>query len=236
MHTKLLNMRQKLYVILLVFSIATCIFQSCSDNDSYAEKREQEKKQIQAFLKRGALVIDRDSGDSLIFVPPVKAITESQFYANDSITDVAKNEYVLFAGSGVYMQIVRKGSGNKLQNGESSTVICRYTEFNIATDSIQTSNNVLTYEGHPDIMTVQNSFGTITGTFASGVMKSFYGSSVPTSWLIPLQFINLGRQISTNSDIAKVRLIVPSTQGQSNAALYKNIYPCYYEITYQRGR
>lgn len=229
-------MKQTLYGILLLFMASALLFQSCSDDDSYAKKRELEKKQIQSFLKTGALVVDKESGDSLIYVPPIKAITESQFYANDSTTDVTKNEYVLFAGSGVYMQIVRKGTGSKIQSGETATVICRYTEFNIATDSIQTSNDVLAYEGHPDVMTIQNSYGTITGTFASGVMKSFYGSSVPSSWLIPLQFINLGRQNSASSSIAKIRLIVPSTQGQSNAALYTNIYPCYYEITYQRGR
>lgn len=229
-------MRQRIYSILLVIVVMSSFFQSCSDNDSYAERREQEKKQIQAFLKTGALVVDKDSGDSLIYVPPIKTITESQFYANDSTTDVSKNEYVLFAGTGVYMQIERKGTGKKLESGETATVICRYTEFNIATDSIQTSNNVLTYEGHPDIMIAQNTYGTLSGTFASGVMKTFYGSSVPSSWLIPLQFINLRRQISDTSEIAKVRLIVPSTQGQSNAALYTNIYPCYYEITYQRGR
>ena len=92
-------MRQRIYSILLVIVVMSSFFQSCSDNDSYAEKREQEKKQIQAFLKTGALVVDKDSGDSLIYVPPIKTITESQFYANDSTTDVSKNEYVLFAGT-----------------------------------------------------------------------------------------------------------------------------------------
>ena len=49
----------------------------------------------------------------------------------------------------------------------------------------------------------------------------------------------IGIRIGINLDgkegeIAKVRLIVPHTAGQSNAAT--NVYPCFYEILYQECR
>jgi len=51
---------------------------------------------------------------------------------------------------------------------------------------------------------------------------------------VPLTYINLGRPINEGDEIAKVRLIVPHTQGQAYAS--QNVYPCLYDITYERGR
>lgn len=214
----------------------TCFLQSCNDEDSYAEDRKREKRQIQSFLNKGCTVIDEDSGDTIIHAAaPIKVISESDFYAQDSTTDVSKNEFVLFKSSGLYMQIVRKGTGSILQSGKTATVICRYTEFNISTDSVQSTNNTLTMEGNPDVMTVSNSAGMLTGTFVSGVMLTVYNSSkVPTGWLDALKFVKIGRQTSADDEIAKVRLIIPSTIGQTDAST--SIYPCYYEITFQQGR
>lgn len=229
-------MKTRLHLLLLVLLAAFSLFPSCDDEDSYAEDRKREKRQIQSFLKTGCTVIDDDSGDTILYAAaPISVISEETFYAQDSTTDVAANEFVLFKTSGLYMQIVRKGAGSILQSGEKATVICRYTEFNIATDSVKTTNNLLSTEGNPDIMTVSNSNGMLTGTFISGVMRSAYSSSqVPTGWLDALKFVNLGRQNSPDSEIAKVRLIVPSTIGQTDAST--SVYPCYYEITFQRGR
>ena len=84
-------------------------------------------------------------------------------------------------------------------------------------------------------MTVVNTGGTFTASFLSGLMCSIYQSaSVPTGWLVPLTYINIGRQDRPDQEVALVRLIVPSTQGQSDAN--NNVYACFYEITYQRGR
>ena len=57
---------------------------------------------------------------------------------------------------------------------------------------------------------------------------------VPNGWIIPLQYVKVGRQTSADSGIAKVRLIVPHSQGQSDAT--SNVYPCFYELTYQEMR
>lgn len=213
----------------------TISLQSCNDDDSYAELREQENKQIAAFIKNGAQIGDSTTIGNYLKIEPIKVISETEFYAQDSTTNLDKNEYVLFGSSGVYMQIVRKGTGAILQQGESVTAICRYLEYNIAGDSIQSTNRILTYEVLPDIMTASNSSGTITGQFISGVMTRVYSStSVPAGWLIPLKYIKLGRQASADESIALVRLIVPSTQGQVNAQA--TIYPCFYEISFERSR
>lgn len=229
-------MKQKLTTLFLLFAAAAAFFVSCDDDDSYAERRERERDQISSFLRTGVQIKQSEGDGYLLNVPgSIKVISEDQFYRNDSTTNVDENEYVLFSGSGVYMQIVRKGVGSKLEHGDGCNVICRYTEYNIASDTLQSTNNLLAYETMPDVMTVRNNYGVFSAAFVSGVMSSRYNSkSVPSGWLIPLTFINLGRQNSEDAEIAKVRLILPSTEGQSDAL--SNVYPCFYEITYERGR
>ena len=229
-------MRHKFCLLLFFVAALSVVLQSCDDDDSYAERRKRERNQVSAFLSKGLNIIDKESGDTLVSVSPnINVISEAQFYAQDSTTDVSKNEYVLFSGSGVYMQILRKGSGEILGEGKSATIINRYYEYNLATDSLQSTNISILYETLPDMMTCQNNYGVFTASFTSGLMSSLYNTkSVPSGWLIPLKFIRLGRQDSEQEEIAKVRLIVPSTEGQTDA--YDNTYPCFYEISYQRGR
>lgn len=220
----------------LLLAAMAIFLQSCDDEETYADKRKRENKQIQAFLTSGAEVKEEDTGEYLLYVPGnIKVISEDEFYANDSTTDVDKNEYVYFDRTGVYMQIVDKGSGSKLADGETAQIITRYTEFNISTDSIQTTNKNITYETTPDIMTCTNNSGTFSASFTQGVMYASYNSAaVPSGWLVPLTYINLTRLDSPTASLAHVRLIVPASQGQANAS--SNVYPCFYEITYQRGR
>lgn len=223
--------------LLLLTAVLGVGMQSCEEEDSYAKSREREKKQVMNFLKTGVRAMDAEGEEFLLDVPgPYKVISEKEFYANDSTTDVTKNEFVLFAGSGVYMQIVNKGTGEKIKSGDpQTTVICRYTGFNIATDSIEITNNLPVLAKTPDVMTVTNYLGTFQASFLSGLMMSFAKSpSVPNAWTIPLTFIKLGRWDSPTEEIAKVRLIIPSTEGHTVAM--NAIYPCFYEITYQRGR
>lgn len=226
----------KLTIKSLLLCLLSMVFlaQSCNKDDTYADLVKREKKQISAFLTKG---IPQDQ--QYLFDPrvkfPIKVISEAQFEKNNQATDTTTNEYVLFGASGVYMQIVQKGSGKKLERGENENVLCRYVEFNIARDTIQSSNLLTGTEQFPEQLFVSNQQGNITGSFKSGIMLSMYKSkAIPTGWLIPLRFINLGRLNTPNSQLAKVRVIVPSTQGQENAAT--QTYPCFYEITYQAGR
>lgn len=229
-------MKHKFYFLpLLLVAVAACL-QACDDEETYADKRKREDKQIKAFLSSGVQIADEDAGAYLLNIPgDMKVISESEFYANDSTTDVSKNEYVLFDRTGIYMQIVDKGTGSKLADGETLNIITRYTEYNIAADSIQTSNKTISQEMQPDIMTCSNTSGTFSGTFLQGAMYSTYNSAaVPAGWLVPLTYINLSRLDSPTASLAHVRLIVPGAQGQANASA--NVYPCFYDITYQRGR
>lgn len=82
---------------------------------------------------------------------------------------------------------------------------------------------------YPDIMMVTKNGKSLSATFTEGIMYNTYGTPyVPSGWLIPFNYIKVGREISSRS---KIRLIVPHSEGQSDASA--SVYPCYYEITYQ---
>lgn len=194
---------------------------SCDDTESYADQKKKERSAIRSYIAK----------------ENIKVITEKEFHAQDSTTDVSKNEYVLFETTGVYMQIIREGCGEKLKDGETATVICRFKEWNLLTDSLQLANNIENSSlNFPDLMSVKNTSGTFKASFIQGssVMYSIYGSgSVPAGWLAPLNYIKIGRPAKPGEEIAKVKLIVPHTQGHQYAS--SGVYPCLYEITYQRG-
>ncbi|CCY64540.1 putative uncharacterized protein [Prevotella sp. CAG:1124] len=201
--------------------LALVILASCDDTETYAEQRDRENSAISQFIRDSSITV----------------ITESEFRENGYKTDVSNNEYVLLQNSGVYMQIVREGCGEPIQDGETTTVLCRFTERNILTDSIQLTNDILAFASIPEKMSVTNTNGSFTASFLteSSLMYTFYGStSVPTGWLVPFPYIKVGRQTSPDEEIAKVNLIVPSTQGHQYAS--SGVYPCFYTITYQRGR
>ena len=121
-----------------------------------------------------------------------------------------------------------------LKNGETVRVLCRFNEYNLLTDTLVTTNNILYYASMPEKMSVTNTSGTFTATFVSGVMMSKYSStSVPAGWLIPLTYINVGRMVAEGDELARVNIIVPHSQGTSSALA--SVIPCYYEITYERG-
>lgn len=201
--------------------VVLVIMASCNDGETYAEQRDRENAAIAQFIRDSSITV----------------ITESEFRENGYRTDVSKNEYVQMQSSGVYMQIVREGCGEPIQSGETVTVLCRFTERNLLTDSIQLTNDVLAFTSIPEKMSVTNTNGSFTASFLteSSLMYTFYGStSVPTGWLVPFKYINVGRQSTPDGEIAKVNLIVPSTQGHRYAS--SGVYPCFYTITYERGR
>jgi hypothetical protein len=228
-------MKTEKILLITIFPLLflTLILAGCSEDETYGKKKERERSTIHTFLNNGVCVIaDSTSEDTTLFVKPIKVISEETFAAQDSTTNLEENEYVLMAKTGVYMQIVNKGSGEKLESGKTATILTRFLEYNLSADSIQTTNNTLYYVAVPDEMTCSNSYGNYTASFISGVMKTKYStSSVPEGWLIPLPYINLGRD---TRDLAKVRIIVPHSSGQSDAQQY--VYACFYEITYQKGR
>ena len=213
-----MKIRNITLLAVLLCSIATLF--SCKDSDTYADQKERERSAISKYI--------RDNN--------IKVISEEEFLANDTVTDVSKNEYVLFKNTGVYMQIVNRGVGEILKHNESATVLCRYKEINLLTDSLQSSNLDMAFASLVDKMTVRY-YSTYSASFDSGssLMARIYNStSVPNGWLVPLAYIKLGRLVNDSDNLAKVNLIVPHSEGQSNAS--QRVYPCFYTVTYQRGK
>ena len=199
-------MKNLFFIALL--ALVSIAFTACEDYETYAEQKEKERKHIQDFIKEQG----------------IKVISMETFEANDSTTDVEKNEFVLFEDKGVYMQIVRKGEGQMMEDGDRGVFLARYLEYNIA-DADTISGNL--YASAPDKFTCERKGDTFSASFTYGYMYGIYGSAVPSGWMLPLSYITPGRP---NDKAAKVRLIVPHGEGTSLAAQY--VYPTYYEITY----
>ncbi|MBO7069557.1 MAG: DUF4827 domain-containing protein [Bacteroidaceae bacterium] len=229
---------KKILYISLSLVIAAIGFISCSKDQTYAEQKDKERSAVEAFLTRDVTIVG-PAGDTVCNVGVINVITEQEFYDQDSTTNLERNEYVLFSSSGIYMQIVRPGVGEKIAKGETRQVACRFIEFNILGDSLQLRNDVSYWHTNPDIIAVTNTSGTFSASFVTGsqagAMYQTYGEEkVLDGWLAPFPYIRIGRQMSEDGEIAKVRLIVPHTAGQSSAAT--NVYPCFYEILYQECR
>lgn len=196
----------------------SAMFMACSDYETYADKKEKERNAIKAFIAEDG----------------INVISEEQFKAQNYITnaDESKNEFVYLNNSGVYMQIVRKGCGKPLQDNERADLLVRFMELNIMEETFL-YNDVLPYGSNIDIMTITRAGSTYTASFTKGTMRSTYGESVPPGWLVPFNYINVGRDgRNPDDEISKVRLIVPHTQGHTVASSY--VRPYYYEITFER--
>lgn len=215
---------KKIYSLLMLFS-GILLLTACDNTETYSDLKEAERDAINRYIS----------------MQGIKVISQSQFTSQGETTDVAKNEYVYLDKSGVYMQIVRKGSGVLIKDGESVDVLCRFSEYNIKQEAMIIRNDIpyfivinnvsYDYSSYPDKMTVQRIGSTFTASFVTGAMSMYHSStSVPSGWLVPLQYINIGRW--AEGEIAKVRLIVPHSQGTVDAS--STVYPCYYEITYER--
>ncbi|MDE6721030.1 MAG: DUF4827 domain-containing protein [Bacteroidaceae bacterium] len=219
-------MKKLLYTVLAVFvaSMSMLTTAGCDEGETYADQKKKEQAAIERFLH------DND------FVGPIKTISEAQFYAQDTMTDVSKNEFVRFNSDGIYMQIVRKGNGPSIielaKARKDSTVtrplLCKFLEYDIR-DADTTYSNIYLSSINDEILCTYSQFSrSYTASFTSGIMKTYYGSTVPTGWLKPLSFIRLTK---VAGEEAKVRIIVPHSSGTANAS--GHVLPFYYEITYQ---
>ena len=197
------------------------IFQSCDNHKTYAEMKEDEREAIRRYIE----------------LNHIKVISEDRFEAQDSTTLVSENEYVLFNETGVYMQIVAKGDGELIQDGRYN-ILARYVEEKInmegGADTLSL-NTIPNFYPHPDEFLLTKTKGSMQASFSKeqgGAMSDAHGTSyVPSGWLIPFDYIKVGRSTEGRS---KVRLILPHSQGTSTASA--SVFPCFYEITYQLSR
>ena len=220
-------MNKIIYTLLFVFGMIGLT--SCNDYETYADLKEKEQDAISNFISREG----------------IQVIDESTFKNQGETTDTTRNQFVHMSRTGVYMQIVRKGCGSPLEDKKSISLLCRFMEKNLLTDSIlirndQKSSFYVTSLGryidtsqYVDKMYLTRNGTTITAMFESGMMQTYHSStSVPGGWLVPLNYINVGRPEKEGDQIAKVRLIVPHSQGTADAS--STVFPCYYEISYER--
>ena len=178
-------------------------FQACDDTKTYAEMLEEEDDAIADFINKEG----------------IKVISQTEFFDNDSVTDVEKNEFVQLS-SGVYMQIVDKGSDNPADTVKNNDlVLVRFMEYSLLDKDTTLSNLTLPYLVDEFKYTASSS--SIAGIFIQGLMYMAYRyTAVPAGWLVPLPYVR---------DKAHVRLIVPSKMGHQSAMQY--VYPYYYDIT-----
>ena len=207
-------MRKSIFSVILLSILLGMA--ACNDYETYGELKEKERDNIERFISDSSFVI----------------IGEDQFKEQGEKT-VGDKQFVYLTKSGVYMQIVRQGCGEKIKDGETLSILCRFVEKSIQDTSMLF--NAYYYIFDPDIMNVTRKGSTYSATFVSGVMLSTYGSSVPEGWLVPLQYVNIGRLTKPDDELARVKLIVPHSQGTTQNAK-SNVKPYYYDITFQRGR
>ena len=205
-------------LLMMVFGLGLA-FQSCNNGKTYAEMKEDEREAIQRFIEKNE----------------IKVIDEDQFAEQDSMTNVAANEYVLFEESGVYMQVVERGNGELLEDGRHELLV-RYVEERIVEDGTADTlslNTVCNMYPYPDEFILTKDKNSLSASFStSGAMSEAHSSAyVPSGWLLPLNYLKVGREISGRS---KIKLILPHSQGTATAS--GQVFPCYYEITYQLSR
>ena len=219
-------MKETKYIAML-FLLVAAVLQSCNNGKTYAEMKEEEADAINAFI------LEND----------IKVISEKEFYDQDTLTK--ENEYVLFEESGVYMNILQRGKAETHLSDGYYQLLSRFVEVAIQErsdlftkgDTLLANMHIVnsSYLSQPEEYKVTVSNNTYSGTFQGySLMYSYYQSaSVPTGWLLPLKYLRPQRTQSAE-DVARVRLIVPHSQGTYQASQY--VYPAYYEITYNLGK
>ena len=212
---------------LLILLCGILFLTSCNNGETYSDLKDAERDAINKYISSNN----------------IKVIDESKFASQGETTSLDNNEFVYLSKSGVYMQIVRKGCGEKVKDDESLEILCRFSEYNIKKNTLLvrndvpyylvSSNTAYDYSSFPDKMMVERTGSSFSGSFVSGAMSLYHASAaVPAGWLVALLYVNVGRPQNDGDEVAKVRLIVPHSQGTVDAS--SSVYPCYYEITYER--
>ena len=209
---------KKILYLAVSLVVASLAFTSCDDEETYAEQKEREAKQINNWISQHN----------------IEVISVSDFL-KDTITnnpetgpDKTRNQYVLFPDNGVYMQIVKRGAGSTVKPGETKNMNARFVERYVSSGDTIIMN---LYQSEPDLFYVKRTGDNYSASFINGtggtmsIMARLYGYSVPNAWLMPFPYIKPGML----DGAAKVRLIVPHNQGTQTAAA--NVYPTFYEIT-----
>lgn len=184
---------------LICFIIGLCIvFASCSNNETYADKLKNERKSISRFINEHNIIVLNSYPASGVF---------------------KENEYFRDPLTGIYINVIDSGNGNRASVAKRSEVNVRFTDaiaFGLATpDTV--SNNV------PGYQPISFTYG-ITATYTSSVQKTPEYGYLSQGIVTPLEYVG---------EKARVRLIVPFANGSTyQRVAYTPIY--YTELQYTR--
>ena len=173
---------KKIIIASLISVVAIGLLASCNKSRTYAQRLGDEKKLIERFVDKNNIIILNE-------------------YPQDSV--FKSNEFFFDSSSGVYYNVIEKGSSRVIKNGEEIYIRFKGLSY-ISSDDTTTYSNVNSLQ--PELLVYGNS-----STYAS------------TAWVVPLK--NIGNR-------AKVKMIVPFTMGlSSDNQAYRTAY--YEEIRYQ---
>ena len=97
----------KKYSYIIALLLAVVMLAGCEKYETSSDMKKKEQEAIQRFIQ--------DQG--------IQVIDQTTFEAQGNKTDLAKNQFVKFTRNGVYMQIVREGCGNKLEEEKTVNVL-----------------------------------------------------------------------------------------------------------------
>ena len=187
----------KSYSYIIALLMAVILMAGCEKYETYSDMKKKEQDAIERFIEEQG----------------IEVIDQTTFEAQGNTTILAKNQFVRFTRNGVYMQIIREGCGDKLEENKAVNILCRFMEQNIQTGDIVVRNDVhaslsslgtgIDVSQYLDKMSTKRVGTTITASFISGMMYRYHGSaSVPGGWLVPLNYVKIGRPENPDEETA----------------------------------
>ncbi len=184
---------------LICFIIGLCVvFAACSSSETYADKLKNERKNISRFINEHNIVVLNQYPASGVF---------------------KENEYFRDPLTGVYINVIDSGNGNRASSSKRSEVNVRFWDaMTLPTaDSDTVSNNVA------GLQPISLTYG-IVATYSSNNTSSLDYYYLSTGITAPLQYVG---------ENARVRLIVPFATGSTyQLAAFKAMY--YTQLQYTR--
>ena len=210
-----MNKKIRLSKILNIFIILSLMlsFVSCKKTQTYAEMLEQEEESIQKFLESGGRYTAAIPSDI------------SQIAASGNRDEISSSVPFYELPNGVYMQVIDKGNGRKIKEGER--VIFRFLRINLNT-----------WAAYPYTIKMFDVNKGGTGNFYYTNVDDFYFDYSPnySISLSPYYTYGLGIEypLPHLSDRAKVYCVIPSKVGFAESV--SSVVPYLYYIEYSLSK
>lgn len=160
---------------------------SCSSSETYADKLKSERKNINAFLGE-------------------KEIELLDTYPENGV--FKENQYFRDPDTGVYINVVDSGNGNRAKTDQMAQVYFRF--WDTATLPVASSTISTSLEDQPGVQPVSFTYGNSNSYINSNQNDYFSYIYLSPGVTVPLKYVGEG---------AVVKLIVPFAQGST----YQNL-------------